>query len=50
MLALRKGRLGKAERTTTRRYGHAWQEKAAAEEVTAKLREDGFTRRRSCIA
>ncbi|PTL81607.1 hypothetical protein [Vitiosangium sp. GDMCC 1.1324] len=46
VLAIRKGRLGEVERTSSKRYAHEWQAKAAAEKLMVKLRAEGFTRRR----
>lgn len=47
VLHVRKGSLGEKGRTTSKRFAHEWQAKAAADRLMKKLRKEGFTRRKS---
>ncbi|WP_158616705.1 hypothetical protein [Corallococcus sp. CA054B] len=47
MLNVRKGELGTQGRTSSKRFAHEWQAKAAADRLMKKLRAEGFTRRKA---
>ncbi|MBN9686501.1 MULTISPECIES: hypothetical protein [unclassified Corallococcus] len=46
VLNVRKGHLGSPGRTSSKRFAHEWQAKAAADRLMKKLRAEGFTRRK----
>ncbi|RKH18434.1 hypothetical protein D7V77_34140 [Corallococcus sp. CA041A] len=47
VLNVRKGDLGTKGRTSSKRFAHEWQSKAAADRLMKKLRAEGFTRRKA---